>query len=159
MVFHFAENPYFTNDSLKICLQYLDGSPHKVVSDTINWNAGQDLTKEEQVTTVKKGKNKGKEKTEIVDKVSFFRIFTDSDGPEEQDDYSHDSEEADAGYFRFDDLAAYIQLLWYDFSKYNAPTFYGVTVPQYALYLDEHGELGPAGDAADEGDWSDEAKP
>ena len=161
VVFHFEDNPHFTNKSLKLSLQYLDGSPYRIVSDTIDWCAGKDLTKEEQVTTVKKGKNKGKEKTVMADKPSFFRIFSNCDGPSQEDYYSEKSEEEQDDLYRFEDVTAYIQLLWYDFSKYNAPTYYGVSIPNYAIYLEalggEHEGL-PEG-ADNEEDWSDEDNP
>jgi Nucleosome assembly protein (NAP) len=150
---HFAENLHFSNQSLKLTLEYLDRTPYRILSDVIHWKPGKDLTKKEQVQTIKKGKSKGKEKTEIVDNESFFCIFRDAYEPDHHDDYSQKSQEA--GLYSFDEVSQYIQLLWFYFSKYCAPTYYGVDIPQYAQYIDQADSQAAADD--DE-DWSDEQK-
>ncbi|OLP89751.1 Nucleosome assembly protein 1,1 [Symbiodinium microadriaticum] len=85
LIFHFVENPYFTNTELWKEYHVEEASPYtgevsakEIKAAEIDWNAGKNVTVEKVAKKVKgggakKAKQKGKEKEEPRD--SFFRGF------------------------------------------------------------------------------------
>merc|ERR1711862_1074624 len=66
LLFHFVENPYFTNDTLEVEYQTFESNPYNgmnpcnsIKSSTIHWKDGMDLTTGSKKKT-KKNTNRGK---------------------------------------------------------------------------------------------------
>jgi len=85
LIFHFAENPYFTNTELtkeyhteETNPYYGDMETKKIVATEIDWKAGKNVTVEKIAKKVKGGgakKAKQKEKSKEEARPSFFRDF------------------------------------------------------------------------------------
>jgi len=85
LIFHFSENPYFTNKEFRKAYHTEETNPYygdmdtkKIVADEIDWKAGKNVTVEKITKKVKGGgakKAKQKEKSKEEARPSFFRDF------------------------------------------------------------------------------------
>ena len=151
IVFHFSQNEYFDHKTLKIKLEYKNGNKDNIKSDTIKWKEGMDITTEiQQNISTGEGKKKTNPKKKKVQKPSFFRIFRNLDY-ESEDEESEGSKE-DEYLYSYSRVSALIELMGFEFSKYHAPTFYGVEIPNYEDYLsyDDSDDFGDDEDGQEE---------
>jgi len=89
----FSQNEYFTNNELKVVLEFKGEEPEKLVGTEINWNEGKDPT-QKKISKKQKSKKTGKtrtiEKTEKVE--SFFNLFK-SCNSDAMDDYDEENDD------------------------------------------------------------------
>ncbi|KAG2485904.1 hypothetical protein HYH03_015348 [Edaphochlamys debaryana] len=99
LVFHFAENPHFTNKTLEkvyVLEPEDDVVPKRFTGTPIAWKGGMDVTVEEQKRRVKGPKGDKSKPAFVVEKVpcdSFFTIFDPPKVPTEEDASSMTEEE------------------------------------------------------------------
>ncbi|GMT24502.1 hypothetical protein PFISCL1PPCAC_15799, partial [Pristionchus fissidentatus] len=109
LVFHFAENPYFKNSTIKKQykleikpdaeepFEYDGPAVTETTGDKIEWHEGKDCTKKVIKKKQKKGANAGKFLTKTVKADSFFNFFdppkVDADHKNEEDDEDDETQE------------------------------------------------------------------
>lgn len=161
--FHFAENDFFTNKSLKLEFTVnTDDECTKITSSTIDWKADKCLTeKVEKKTQTNKKTKKQRTIEKKVQKESFFHLFKNRsiEDAEEEEEEDEDEEGGLAGFYDVESIGEAFYYYKYFGSKYQAPAFYGVEIEELRYGDDMDGLGGEDDDEESREDDDDEEKP